>query len=190
MRESVLPGSNEWIKRIKRLYRLNRARIAAGESVEDLAEAQSALREAVAEVERQCEEQLNRPHNWLTANRRKILESMRRHWTGLTTFVRDPDIPMDNNAAERLFRPVANFRKACFGVHSERFGHITAMLLSIFATLRLNVVEPRAFLAEYFAAVATNGGADAESAAAFLPWDLPEDRNARLVRETDTDDTS
>jgi len=179
-----------WIKRIKRLYRLNRARSAARENTEKLAEAQRALLEAVADIERQCEDELSRPYNWTTVNRRKVLESMQRHWEGLTTFLRDPDIPMDNNAAERLFRPVANFRKACYGVHSKRFGDITAMLFSVFATLRLNGIAPRAFLVEYFAAVANAKGADAGIADAFLPWNLSDERRKHLVQGKDPPDKS
>ena len=135
-------------------------------------------------------EELDRPPNWTTVNRRKVLESMQRHWEGLTVFLRDPDIPMDNNFAERLFRPVANFRKASYGVHSKKFGEITALLLTVFATLRLNGIAPRAFLAEYFAAVAASGGLDAGSVSEFLPWNLSGERKKRLVRKKDPPDTS
>lgn len=99
-----------WIKRIKRLYRLNRGRVAVKDRPEQFAETQAAVEEAAAEFQRQWREELDRPHNWLTVNRRKVLESMQRHWDGMSVFLQDPDIPMDNNAAERLFRPVANFR--------------------------------------------------------------------------------
>jgi len=179
-----------WIKRIKRLYRLNRERIAAKDRPEAFSEAQNALRKAVKEIELQCGEELGRPYNWKTTNRRKVLESMQRHWKGLTVLLRSSDIPMDNNAAERLFRPVANFRKASYGVHSKAFGEITAMLLSILATLRLNGITPRAFLSEYFAAVAAAGGANADTAAEFRPWDLPEDRAKRLIQGKDPPDSS
>ena len=69
-----------WIKRIKRLYRLNRARVAATESPEAFPEAHAALQEAIGEVGRQRMEELDRPRNWTTVNRRKVLESMQRHW--------------------------------------------------------------------------------------------------------------
>ena len=180
----------KWIKRIRLLYRLNRTRVAAKDNPKAFAKAQASLQQAVQEIECQCNEELNRPYNWYTVNRRKVLESMQRHWKGLTVFLRDPEIPMDNNAAERLFRPVANFRRACYGVHSEEFGNITAMLLSIFATLRLNGIAPRDFLAEYFAAVAAGGGANANIAAEFLPWNLSEKREKRLVQKKDPPDTS
>jgi transposase len=177
-----------WIKRIRHLYQLNRKRVAVKNSPEPFAEAQSALDAAAADFERDWREELDRPHNWQTVNRRKVLESVQRHWHGLTTFLRAPDIPMDNNAAERLFRPVANFRKACHGVHSEPSGQITALLLSIFATLRLNGIAPRAFLEEYFAAVAV-AGPTAETVSSFLPWNLPEDRRKRLKQGKDPPST-
>ena len=44
----------------------------------------------------------------------KVLRSLRNHWEGLTLFVADPDLPMDNNQAERALRgPVG--RKNYYG---------------------------------------------------------------------------
>ena len=181
----------EWVKRIKRIYRLNHKRLAVRDESERFDKAQAALEQAVEDIRQQCEDELARPYNWTTVNRRKVLESLQRHWSGLTVFLSDPDIPMDNNASERLFRPLANLRKACYGVHNEHFGHITAMLLSIFATLRLNNIVARPFLREYFAAVAARGGvADAETVKAFLPWNLPEERRERLVQTRDPPENS
>ena len=34
----------------------------------------------------------------------KVLESLGNHWTGLTVFVEHPEVPMDNNTAERSER--------------------------------------------------------------------------------------
>lgn len=188
---SSLGWAMEWTKRIKRIYRLNHKRQAARDEPEHFARAQADLEQVVEETRQQCEQELERPYNWRTVNRRKVLESMQRHWSGLTVFLSDPDIPMDNNAAERLFRPLANLRKACYGVHSEHFGHITAMLLSIFATLKLNNIVARPYLREYFAAVAARGGiADAETVETFLPWDLPEERQERLLQTRDPPENS
>ena len=188
---SSLEWAVKWIKRIKRIYRLNHKRIAARENPECFPEAQAELEQTVEATRQQCENELNRPYNWTTVNRRKVLESLQRYWGGLTVFVSDPGIPMDNNAAERLFRPLAKLRKASYGVHSEHFGHITAMLLSIFATLRLNNIAARPFLREYFSAAAARGGViDAEAVKAFLPWHLPEERRKRLMSAKDPPDKS
>ena len=41
----------------------------------------------------------------------KVLTSLQEHWSGLTLFVDDPRIPMDNNRSERLLRGPALGRK-------------------------------------------------------------------------------
>ena len=35
---------------------------------------------------------------------------MKEHWKGLIVFVDNPDVPMDNNLAERILRPVVSGR--------------------------------------------------------------------------------
>jgi len=46
---------------------------------------------------------------------RKALQSLQSHWSGLTVFVDDPKIPMDNNASERTVRGPAMGRKNYYG---------------------------------------------------------------------------
>jgi transposase len=111
----------QWLQRIKKLYRLNRKRIAAKGKPEAFSKSQDEVMASLDEMEAECKNQLA-SRNWCyNETRRKALESMKNHWNGLTVFLTDPDIPLDNNFAERLFRSVANFRKSCFGVHSEKF---------------------------------------------------------------------
>ena len=63
---------------------------------------------------------------------------------------------------------------------SEKFAKITAMMLSIFATLKLNGVNARAFLRLYFEAVALNGSKPLKCVEEFLPWSLSKKVCARL----------
>ena len=49
--------------------------------------------EVLEQIREQCEEELKRPYNWCTVNRRKVLESMQRHWSGLTVLLSDPGGP-------------------------------------------------------------------------------------------------
>jgi transposase len=179
-----------WLGRIKRLYRANRKRVALRERPEAFAAAQLELADILDEIRGECERELASSNWWFNDNRRKALESLKHHWQGLTLFLTDPEIPLDTNLAERLFRPLANFRKNCFGVHSEAFGQLTAMMLSIFATLRLNGVCPRLFFTEYFAAVAAAGGQAELIVEQFLPWNLPAERRERLVHRGAGKDTS
>jgi transposase len=161
-----------WLSRIKKLYRLNRKRVSNKDKPQILAIHQQKLVEAINEIKNACDIELASSNWWHNESRRKVLRSMKNHWEGLTLFLTDPAIPLDNNSAERQFRPVANFRKNCFGVHSEKFGHITAMILSIFATLKLNDINIRAFLQEYLQAIAKNPNAIDSTATEFLPWNL------------------
>ena len=51
-------------------------------------------------------------------------ESMKNHWKGLTLFVDHPEIPMDNNLAERELRGPVVGRKNFYGNHSDRAAEV------------------------------------------------------------------
>ena len=86
----------QWLQRIRELYRLNRQRLAPGAA--DLLR-QEELRQAVAAMRQQLDTELADPA--LRMPVRKVLTSLQEHWSGLTLFVEDPRIPMDNNRSER-----------------------------------------------------------------------------------------
>ena len=99
----------QWLKRIRELYRLNRERLA-----DPAAPArQDALRPAVAAMRQQLDTELADPALRLPV--RKVLTSLQDHWSGLTLFVDDARIPMDNNLSERLLRGPALGRKNYYG---------------------------------------------------------------------------
>lgn len=66
----------------------------------------------------------------------------------LWTFTRMEGIEPTNNAAERSIRPAVLWKKRSFGVESERGCQYVESMLSIWATSRLNGVNPIAFLKE------------------------------------------
>ena len=68
------------------------------------------------------------------------------NYEGLTLFLSDPDIPIDNNSQERLLRSHVVGRKTWYGTHSERGAKTAAVLFSLIETCKLNHVNPR----EYF----------------------------------------
>ena len=70
---------------------------AARLNTPEYAQAQQALVQKVDAMARSRDEELAQPD--LPAPRRKILASLREHWKGLTLFVDQPEIPMDNNGA-------------------------------------------------------------------------------------------
>jgi transposase len=69
-------------------------------------------------------------------------------WAGLTPFLDDPRIPIDNNATERGLRGVAVGRKNHYGSRSIRGTRTAAVFYSLIESAKLAGLEPRAYLAE------------------------------------------
>ena len=74
------------------------------------------------------ERELAQPH--LPQVRKKVLTSLRNHWSGLIRFVDHPDLPMDNNQAERALRGPVVGRKNYYGSGATWSGQLTATLFS------------------------------------------------------------
>ena len=118
---------------------------------------------------------------------RKALVSLNEHWSGLTLFVDDPRIPLDNNYGERLIRGPAVGRKNYYGSGAEGSGRLAMMMFSIFATLILWKINPRTWLNWYFAACAANGGQAVDNPESFLPWNLSEAHLTELQNAAEPD---
>src|SRR5512147_3081825 len=85
----------EWIERIGVLYHRNDRRLEAPRATPQFAGCDQEVRRCVATMEQEREDELADPE--LHPARRKVLESLRHHWSGLTVFVEHPEVPMDNN---------------------------------------------------------------------------------------------
>ena len=179
-----------WVERIGEVYRLNDARCAVREEAGAFADADARLRAAVTALGVQGEAELADPQ--LHPARRKVLESLGDHWTGLTVFVEHPEVPMDNNTAERTQRGVVVGRKNYYGSGAVWSGQLAAMLFSLLQTLCLWQLNPRAWLTAYLTACAEAGGAAPADVERFLPWNLSvEQRRCGSLAGADSDgDTS
>src|SRR4051794_36347507 len=89
---------------------------------------------------------------------RKVLTSLQEHWSGLTLFVEDVRVPMDNNLSERRLRGPALGRKNYYGSGALWSGQLAATLFSILATLELWGLNPRLWLHWYLQSCAEAGG--------------------------------
>jgi transposase len=181
----------EWLRRIRLLYRLNDRRLAVQQQdATAFGEADNCLRQAVAAMKTQMETELARAD--LATPCRKALESLRAHWEGLTRFVDDPRIPMDNNSSERLERGPAVARKNFYGSGSLWSGQLMAALFSILATLALWKLNPRKWLTWYFEHCAAAGGRVPTDIQPFLPWNLSAENKKSLGEPglPEGDDTS
>jgi transposase len=168
----------QWLRWIRALYRLNDRRLAAQKDAAAFGEADGRLRQAVAEMKTQMETELAQAD--LATPCRKVLESLQEHWEGLTRFVDDPRIPMDNNASERRARGPAVARKNFYGSGSLWSGQLAAALFSIFATLSLWKINPRKWLTWYFEQCAAAGGRVPTDIQPFLPWNLDAAKKSEL----------
>ena len=181
--------ADKWIERIGELYRLNEARIERGRDLKapalpapfvrmdlermkrpEYVQSQQALVGQVATLAQARDAQLAQAG--LPSPRRKILESLREHWAGLTLFLEHPEIPLDNNGAERAGRPAAVGRKNYYGSGSVWSGQLMAMLMTLFQTLALHGVDDRGYLTAYLMACAQNQGQAPNDLTPWLPWNF------------------
>jgi transposase len=171
------PWALDWLKRIRQAYRCHRERRALLNTPE-FAKPDAELRAVVAQMKTTAAEQLADAK--LRQPCRKVLVSLQEHWTGLTRFVEDPRIPMDNNASERSLRGAALGRKNYYGSHAEWSGRLAMMLFSVFATLPKWKINPRTWLRWYLDACAVAGGQAPTDIQAYLPWNLSEEQRQTL----------
>ena len=69
-------------------------------------------------------------------------------WDRLTAYAEDGRLPINNNAAERMIRPVALGRNNWLFFGSERGGKAAANWMSIIGTCKRAGVEPFAYLSD------------------------------------------
>jgi len=173
-----------WLRGIRELYRLHRQRRQSEPSSPEYAQADARLREHVAAMSQQRDAELADPK--LREPCRKVLTSLQEHWSGLTVFLDDPRIPLDNNRGERLMRNPAMGRKNYYGSGAEWAGRLAMMMFSILATLKIWKINPRLWLTWYFESCAAAGGKAPADIKPFLPWNLSEERRAALSSQTPT----
>ena len=128
-----------WIERVASIYRLNEARLehydpGVKRQTPAFNAAQTALEEALAGVFAHAKEELaGLPDK---AREGKALRSLLNHREGLSVFVDRPQVPLDNNRAERFLRGPAIGRRLSFGSDSEDGARFTAMMYSVGARSR------------------------------------------------------
>jgi len=76
----------------------------------------------------------------------KAVSYMLKLWAGLTRFLDDPRVPLDNNAAERALRGVVVGRKNHYGSRSKRGTKVAALFYTLFESAKLSGIDPRAYV--------------------------------------------
>ena len=172
-----------WLRQIRALYRSQRERLSQPAGSAEFVAADTAVRQAVAAMKAQAELELGDPK--LATPCRGALESLMEHWAGLTRFVGDVRIPMDNNASERENRGPALGRKNYYGSGALWSGCLAAMLFSLFSTLRLSNINVRKWLTWFLENCAQNGGQPLSDVDPFLPWNMSQETRHELALDPD-----
>lgn len=151
--EPRYPQCNEAIGLIGQVYAIDRdtpnpARLFGDDKLAAIAARAEARSERAPPI-------LEKLREWAIAQRalpkssmRKAIDYMLGHWKGLTRFVEDPLIPLDNNDTERMLRGVVVGRKNHFGSRSKRGTEVAGILYSLIDTARLNGIDPFRYLCD------------------------------------------
>jgi transposase len=96
-------------------------------------------------------------HAWLLACQRtaaagsgtaKAIEHAIKRWPALERYASSGTLPIDNNPVENAIRPIAIGKKNWLFAGSERAGRRAAAIQSLFATAKLNGIDPARWLAD------------------------------------------
>ena len=173
-----------WIERIASLYRLNEARLehydpGGKRQTPAFDAAQTALEEALDALFAEAARELaGLPDE---AREGKALRSLLNHREGLSVFVDRPQVPMDNNKAERFLRGPAIGRRLSFGSDSEKGAQFTAIMYSVVGTLSMNGIDVLRWLQAWLEACANNGRKPPHDLSPWLPWSMSEDRKRAFM---------
>ena len=181
-----------WVEAIGELYRLNAQRLELWESSRPLAEQSAAFtarHEALLGKLSEMAERRDRAlqEETLHSAQRKVLASLKNHWSGLTVFVAHPQVAMDNNTAERSARNPVTGRKNDYGSGRVWSAQLAAMMFTVLQSVLLWGLNPRHWLHSFLSACAENGGAAPGDLSPFLPWAMDAPRREALSRALPAD---
>lgn len=122
----------DWKAFAKRLRRLIRDSIRLSERRRKLSKKRFAARRQ--RLQERLQELIDAP--WTNRDARRLVKRLRRHAQELFTFLDHPEVPFDNNHAERTIRPAVIMRKNSYANGSQDGADLQAVLMSIFRTLK------------------------------------------------------
>jgi transposase len=167
-----------WVEEIAMLYHRNNQRLSLTKGTADYGQADQQVRAQVEHLRQRCQGELTQTE--LRTPQRKVLTSLQEHWPGLTVFVERPEVPMDNNYAERCHRGPVVGRKNFYGSGALWSGRLAAMLFSLFQTIQVWGMDVGKWLTAYLTACAQAGGKPPPDPQAYLPWNMSSEQRAGL----------
>jgi transposase len=99
------------------------------------------------------------------------------HWEGLTLFLSDGRVEVDNNTVERSIRPIPLGRKNALFAGSDSGGERWAILASLINTAKLHNIDPQTYLADVLDRM-VSGRTKVNTLRDLLPWNWRATRGA------------
>jgi transposase len=91
------------------------------------------------------------------------------HWEGLTVFLGDGRVEVDNNTVERAIRPIPLGRKNALFAGSDAGGERWAILASLINSAKLHAIDPLTYLSDVLDRI-VSGRTKANALRELLPW--------------------
>jgi transposase len=130
-----------YLEHYHQIYQLNSE--SKGKTESEILELRSQMKSRFEKMKKQAETEF---HSYPKGKYKTALNYFLENYVGLTIFLTDAEVSIDNNAQERLLRSHVVGRKTWYGTHSERGAKTAAVLFSIVETCKLNQVNPRIYL--------------------------------------------
>ncbi|HEX3995165.1 MAG TPA: IS66 family transposase [Acetobacteraceae bacterium] len=102
------------------------------------------------------------------------------HWKGLTLFLSDGRVEVDNNTVERGIRPIPLGRKNSLFAGSDSGGERWAVLASLINTAKLHGIDPQTYLADVLDRI-VSGRTKVNALRELLPWEWKAAREAAVA---------
>jgi transposase len=179
-RKALGAWADAWTARFAVLYAAHARLAAAPAGTGAHARAEAGFTAALEDIDAHRRIQGARP-DLLHPAAAKALATLDREWDGLARHRDFPDLPLDNNTAERAIRTPVVGRKNYNGSGADWSAELAGHAWTILGTAKMAGHNPRAYLDAWLSACAAGGGRPPAGPAleALLPWNwVPASRPA------------
>ena len=179
--EALGDWCDAWTERIAVLYRAHHALAATMPGTDAHEHAQGRWQRAFADIDaHRILQASDAAKGLLHPAAAKVIATLSNEWDGLARHQDLPQLPLDNNRAERALRTPVIGRKNFYGSGAQWAAHLAADVWTVTATAARHGIEPLSLLTGYLQACAEHGGTAPAGVGLdpFLPW-TPQGRARR-----------
>jgi transposase len=167
--------ASKWLRFIAILYRTNNRRKGVAEDSSTHGHLTKRLHKITANMLKIAKQQKAYKSN--SEAQYKTLKRFLKHYDGLTAFITNPDLAIDNNPAERAIRPMVMGRKTYYGSGSVWAADFAGIMFSMFQTLKIWKINEKKWLEMLFETLKHD---KQDELAKLMPWNLDAEVLSRL----------